>query len=148
MNVCNRFRIQKTQMAEGNFKFAATILFGNRNVDDERAGSVEVICYQDDGGRVLAAICPCPPARLRRGAGSFGLAVENVEDFLLHFAGGCHISPGFFGTGAGDKFQIVQDFAQHRFGLVLDFFDQDFLCAHVPIIHRRPVWASWRFFQR
>jgi hypothetical protein len=29
-----------------------------------------------------------------------------------------------------DEFQVIKDFAQYRFRLVLDFLDQNFLCAH------------------
>lgn len=37
----------------------------------------------------------------------------------------------------------MQDFAHHRFGLVLDFFNQNFLRAHGFIIRQNLFLASW-----
>ncbi len=56
--------------------------------------------------------------------------VEFVQNFLFYFTRGRHVSPRFFLTLAGKEFQVMQNFAQHWFGLVLDFFKEYFLRAH------------------
>jgi hypothetical protein len=43
---------------------------------------------------------------------------------------------------AFEEFQVMQDFARHRFGLVLDFFNQYFLCAHGFSIRQNLFLAS------
>jgi hypothetical protein len=65
---------------------------------------------------------------------SYGLlafAVEDVQLFLVNFARGQNVSPLFLGALAFEKLQVIQKFAHHRFGLMFDFFNQDFLRAHV-----------------
>jgi hypothetical protein len=43
---------------------------------------------------------------------------------------------------AFEKFQIMEDFAHHGFGLVPDFFDQNFLHAHGLIIRQNSLLAN------
>ena len=58
------------------------------------------------------------------------MGMENVQRLLLDFAARENVGPRLLLALAGQEFQVVQDFAQHRLGLVLDFFNQNFLRAH------------------
>ena len=140
LHVGGGFGVEKRQMAERHFEFAPAILPGDGNVDDQRARGVEMVGDENDGGGWVRRPCPCPPARLRRGAGSF--AVEDVQFFLLDFARGQHVGPIFPCALAFEESQVMQDLAHHRFGLMLNFFDQHFLRAYGYIIRQNMFLAS------
>src|SRR5437870_6492843 len=64
-------------------------------------------------------------------------AIEDIQNFLLHFARRQHVGPGFFLTLARKEPQVMQDLAQHGLGLTLDFRKERFLRAHSLGINKR-----------
>jgi hypothetical protein len=59
------------------------------------------------------------------------MAVKNIQYILFHLPTGKHISPTFLFSLPGKEPQIVPDFPQDRFRLILNFSKQHFLSAHV-----------------
>jgi hypothetical protein len=80
-------------------------------------------------GRVLAAI-PMSTSQTSPWRGS--MAVEDVQNLLLHFARRQHVCPRFLFPLAREELQVMPNFAQDRLWLALDFLKKYFLRAHKP----------------
>ena len=67
------------------------------------------------------------------------MGVENVQNFLFDFASGEYVSPFLLFALAREEFQVMTEFTQDRLGLMLDLFEQDFLCVHVMKVYFSPA---------
>src|SRR3989442_8752163 len=92
-------------------------------------GALRLSAISTTPGRVLAA-SPISTSHTSPWRGF--MAVKNIQNLLLDLARRQHVGPSFFLALLREEFQIMQDLAQDRLWLSLDFLKQHFLSAHIP----------------
>jgi hypothetical protein len=97
-------------------------------------GALRLSAMRTTPGRVLAAM---PMSTSQTSGDSFG--VENVQNFLFDLAAAEYVSTFLLLALASEKFQVMPEFTQDRLGLMLDLFEQDFLCAQVMKVYFSPA---------